>query len=192
MFGKLKNIFNKKENSSADIQFDKNVFLDEEFASKFVAHGGIFSYVESQSHALSVLQKIAEAEQLDCITTFENELKNDITVISNTLFSDEVQMQKHTAMYITCEGLISYDGSILISSDQIKQFKLDQLPKNIIVKANTNQFLKNASQGLESIRRTKYNQIPSNITSIKGSVGNEITRENFVKKIFLIVIETEQ
>jgi L-lactate utilization protein LutC len=45
-------------------------------------------------------------------------------------------------LFTTCEYLIANDGSILISSNQIAEKKLNELPKNFIVFATTSQIVK--------------------------------------------------
>ena len=55
-------------------------------------------------------------------------------------------------LFTTCESLIANDGSLLISSNQIAEKKLVELPENFIVFATTSQFVNTISEGLQGIK----------------------------------------
>ena len=60
----------------------------------------------------------------------------------------------------TCEYLISNDGSLLISSNQIAEKKLRELPANfIVIFATTSQFVETISEGLHGIKDNNRNKI---------------------------------
>ena len=67
----------------------------------------------------------------------------------------------------SCEYLISDDGSLLISSNQIAEKKLKELPDHFIIYATTSQFLENIGEGLKGIKEKSKAAIPTNITTIK-------------------------
>ena len=64
------------------------------------------------------------------------------------------------------EIVIADDGSILISSNQVAEKKLDELPGDIIILAKTDQLINNISEGLSGIKNNSKS-IPSNITNLK-------------------------
>ena len=99
-------------------------------------------------------------------------------------------------LFITdCEFLVANDGSILVSAKQIKSYKSNDLPNNIIVIAKTSQLSETLSKGLEGIRIKYSNNLPSNITSIKNFNKGNDENQNFMtygssaKNLYLILLE---
>ena len=70
--------------------------------------------------------------------------------------------------FIGCEFLIANTGGILISSNQIKNLKLIQLPEHIIVKAKTSQFASDVSEGMSKLKAFYSKNIPTNITTLNA------------------------
>ena len=71
-----------------------------------------------------------------------------------------------TYFLTTCEYLIADDGSLLISSNQIAEKKLDEIPDNFVIFATTSQLVESIGEGLRGIKN-KRDKIPTNITTIK-------------------------
>ena len=96
-------------------------------------------------------------------------------------------------MFTTCEYLISNDGSILISSNQIAEKKLKDLPKNFIVFASTSQIVQSIGEGLQGIKAKNKKNIPSNITTIKhfkvDEENNFLSYGSSSKNLYLILLE---
>ena len=96
-------------------------------------------------------------------------------------------------LFTTCEYLIANDGSILISSNQIAEKKLNELPKNFIVLATTSQIVKTIGEGLHGIKAKNKKNIPTNITTIKHFKAAE--DDNFLsygsssKNLYLLLLE---
>ena len=65
-----------------------------------------------------------------------------------------------TFFFSTCEYLISDDGSLLISSNQIAEKKLKELPSNFIIFATTSQFVETIGEGLKGIKEKNKSKIP--------------------------------
>lgn len=93
----------------------------------------------------------------------------------------------------SCENLIAEEGSILFSSNQIKQNKPNDLPMNIVILATTSQILESKSDGLRAIKK-KYNKdYPTNITTIK--YFEKAKEEDFLqygsaaKNLYLLLLE---
>lgn len=186
MFKFFKNIINKSEKSETEIKFQEDKELDEIFTGKFVQSGGIFNYNGSKSEALENLQSIIKVENLQSVLCFDEQLSNALLSLNciptkNPFHSD--------AFLIYCEGLIAFDGSIMISGDQIKTFKLNEIPKKIIIWANTNQFFKTSSEGMQQMRIEKKDRIPSNITCLRGTANDSFIQADISKKIFLLLVE---
>ena len=56
---------------------------------------------------------------------------------------------------------------LLISSNQIAEKKLGELPNNFIVFATTSQIVGSIGEGLRGIKHKNKKNIPTNITTIK-------------------------
>ncbi len=69
--------------------------------------------------------------------------------------------------FLACESLVSNNGSILLSSNQIKEKKLEELPFNVVIFATTSQIVDTISEGFRKIKNAKCRFIPSNITTIQ-------------------------
>lgn len=95
---------------------------------------------------------------------------------------------------ISCEFLIADTGAILISSNQIGEKKLRDLPVNLVIFASMGQMVDTVSDGLHNINLRKQ-KIPSNITTIKNFSTNEHQHSHFMnygsisKNLYLILLE---
>ena len=140
--------------------------IDERFTINFKANGGKFLYCED----------IAEVnDNLKLIIT-ENGWEDDNVMLFDNRLAEK--FKKHnlninnrandcTYFLSTCEYLIANDGSLLISSHQIAEKKLKELPQNFVIFATTSQFVETISEGLRGIKNKNREKIPSNITTIK-------------------------
>lgn len=166
--------------------------IDEKFTLNFKSNGGKFIYCENLNEIFENLQNIIEENSwYDEQTLMLDENIKDQFKRSNlkptTKFSD-------TSLFLTtCENLIANDGSILISSKQIFEKKLDELPENFIVFATTSQIVESIGEGLRVIKFNNRQKIPTNITTIKHFKSND--EKNFLnygsstKNLYLLLLE---
>lgn len=140
--------------------------IDERFTINFKANGGKFLYCEDIDEV---------NDNLKLIIT-ENDWKDaNVMLLDNRLVEKfkshklKINNRANDCAYFlsTCEYLISNDGSLLISSHQIAEKKLKDLPQNFIIFATTSQFVETISEGLRGIKNKNREKIPSNITTIK-------------------------
>ena len=93
----------------------------------------------------------------------------------------------------TCESLIANDGSILLSSNQIKEKKLNELPTRLIIFATTSQLVDSISEGLRKIKNQNKNLIPSNITTIRDFETDKekdfMSYGSSTKNLYLLLLE---
>ncbi len=167
---------------------DNQIFNDEAFAKKFIANGGLFHYSENDEIANDFLLKIVKSNAFENVLCLNNKFNNLFKSLKVNYSNSQVTSE---VLFIECEGLIVFDGSILISSNQIGFYKLHELPQNIIVWANVNQIFANSSEGLQQLRKKYDDNIPSNITSLRGKLSDEITNQTISKNIFLILRENQ-
>ena len=102
--------------------------------------------------------------------------------------------QKENSFFLTtCESLIAKNGSILFSSNQIKEKKLGELPSKFIVFATTSQLTDTISEGMRKIKNQSKNLIPSNITTIQDFETNKekdfMSYGSSTKNLYLLLLE---
>ena len=169
-----------------------NLPIDEAFTVKFNKNGGKFLYAETFNEVQNYLHDIIE----------ENNWNHNNTVVHNKQLKDKFKRFKFNStqkmedadfLFTTCESLIASDGSILISSNQIAEKKLIELPENFVVFATTSQFVTTISEGLQSIKSKSKTKIPSNITTIKHFKANEnndfLSYGSSSKNLYLLLLE---
>lgn len=100
-------------------------------------------------------------------------------------------LKKKKIAFIKCEFLIANTGGILISSNQIKNLNLAQLPEYIIVEAKINQFANDVSEGMSKIKAFYSKNLPSNITTLNAKNNDKesdfLSHGNSSKNIYLLL-----
>ncbi len=165
--------------------------IDELFTYKFKKNGGKFLYCENLNEVHDNFESILE----------ENDwFEKDTMCLEPKLYSllDENKLnytnpQNPVFLLASCESLIADEGSILFSSNQIKQFKPNDLPANIIILATTSQITGNKSDGLREIKKKYDKEYPTNITTFK--YFEKAKEEDFLqygscpKNLYLLLLE---
>ncbi|MEZ4854669.1 LUD domain-containing protein [Flavobacterium sp.] len=189
LFGK-----NKKnddaENTESPYMPDKNIPVDEMFMQNFIKNGGKFVYCISLAEIAENFINILEENDW-----FEKEaicFDNRLTYLLDENKITYKTTENPTFLLCSCENLIADKGSILFSSNQLKEFKMDEIPKNLIVYATTSQLVNSKGDGLRTINR-KYTNRPTNITTI--TLYKEPNEEDFLqygstyKNLYLLLLE---
>ena len=166
--------------------------IDEKFTINFKANGGKFLYCENLNEIYQTLQHIIE----------ENNWENEETLIYDENLKDRfknsnLKLTKNsgdaTFFLTTCENLIANDGSLLISSKQIFEKKLPELPINFVVFATTSQIVETIGEGLRGIKSKNRQKIPTNITTIKhfksGDEKDFLSYGSSAKNLYLLLLE---
>jgi hypothetical protein len=170
---------------------DTNSPLDEQFIYNFKRNGGKFLYCENLSEVKEQFENILEENDwFECeALCYEPKLYSLLDENKLTYgLSKEPQF-----LLSTCENLVAEEGSILFSSNQIKQKKPNELPSNIIILANTSQIVEGKSDGLSAIRKKYLTEYPTNITTIK--YFEKAKEEDFTqygssaKNLYLLLLE---
>ena len=157
----------EKEPKTPESKFlpKKKAVIEERFILKFIENGGKFLYCENLNEVQENFDLIlAENEWVNHdLLMIKSELKKEFNLNNN--FSSSLE---ETKCFVTdCENLIASDGSILISSNQINEKKLNEFPDNLIILSDTMKLKNTISEGLSEIKsKSKY--IPTNITTIKN------------------------
>jgi len=184
----------KKSDKSKYLPEDK-LPVDERFTYNFNRNGGKFLYCENMDEVIEAFDNILQEndwyeEEVFCI---------DEKLVSRFKdFKLKFVNKSHAKLFLSgCESLVSNNGSILLSSNQIKEKKLDELPYNFIVFATTSQIVENISEGMRKIKSVNRVHIPSNITTIQdfGSDKDSDKEKDFMsygsstKNLYLLLLE---
>lgn len=165
--------------------------IDESFTINFKDNGGKFLYCDNMNEVYDNLSLIIKENnwQDKSAYFYDQNLKQSF----DDLYLNPGTLTNATYFVTTCENLISDDGSILISSNQLAEKKLAEFPNNIIVFATTSQIVTNIGEGLKEIKIKNANKIPTNITTIK--LFKPVAEKDFLtygspsKNLYLLLLE---
>lgn len=166
--------------------------VDERFTINFKSNGGKFLYCENMNEVFQSLENILEENNWtnNKALIFDDRLNK---LFSSFKFRSNKQNSDVDFFLTTCEYLISDDGSLLISSNQIAEKKLKELPANFIVYATTSQLVENIGDGLKGIKHKSHEKIPTNITTIKHFKAIEdkdfMSYGSSSKNLYLLLLE---
>lgn len=166
--------------------------IDEKFTINFKANGGKFLYCENMQEIHKTLQHILEENSWVGKKVFllDQRLKD---LFKDFNLQDTRNSEESDYFLSTCEYLIADDGSLLISSNQIAEKKLRDLPPNFVIYATTSQFVENIGEGLRGIKNKNKEKIPTNITTIKHFKTLEdkdfLTYGSSSKNLYLLLLE---
>ena len=166
--------------------------IDERFTMNFKANGGKFLYCENLSEVFQNLENIIQENAWDSksVLLLDANLKDKFK--NSDLQSTRV-ISEATYFLTTCENLIANDGSLLISSNQIFEKKLNELPLNFVVFATTSQMVENIGEGLRGIKSNNRQKIPTNITTIKQFKAQDdkdfLSYGSSAKNLYLLLLE---
>jgi len=200
MWKTIKKIFNKPDNEVSDNDilnkvdlFGKDnsvpeVSLDVLFAEKFNAGGGHFLYCENKSEAIHSLMQIVNFENITDFICLDRELQNSLAQIQVN-FTENISDLSQEFSFLKCEFMCAYDGSIMISGHQTGGRKITDFPLNFIIWATPNQFALNLSDGLQKLRSLKKDNLPTNITCIRGKEMHSFSSIPNAKNIYLLLVD---
>jgi len=192
IFGtQIENENQEKNDSKSQFLPDEILPVDELFTFKFKENGGKFIYCLNINEVHENFENILE----------ENDwFERDVCCFDSRLFNflDEnklnyTDIQNPSFFFTSCENLIADEGSILFSSKQLKQYKIDELPSNVVVFASTSQILMSKGDGLRSIKSKYDKEYPTNITAIK--YFEKTSEDDFLnygschKNLYLLLLE---
>lgn len=166
--------------------------IDERFTINFKANGGKFLYSLDQNEVDENLTNIL----------IENDWNHKKAMIIDQQLAEKYKSfdfettlaaGEASFFFCTCENLIANDGSILISSNQIAEKKLMNLPDNFIIIATTSQIVESISEGMKGIKNKCRGKIPTNITTIKHfktkEEGDFLSYGSSTKNLYLLLLE---
>lgn len=167
--------------------------IDDLFVHNFINKGGKFLYCTTIEEITNNLIGILDENNWNAITCLNEDKLSKFT--DSLSIEIDYSINSQNPIFTTCEHLISDAGSILFSSNQLKEKKLNELSTHFIVFAKTSQLVKDMGEGLTGIKNTYNKNIPTNISAIR-SFSLESDEENFVstsnsnsKNLYLLLFE---
>lgn len=191
MWRKIKQLFVSSSRDLADddselefVTFTNKEPIDVTFTKNFISGGGLFFYCENEQETLEHLQSIIDNEQIDELICLEENL---ISLVNRLGVRHRPSFDLDFA-FISCEYLIAFDGSIMLSSRQTRGRKQEDLPSNIIVYARPQQFAVNINEALQRLNSRRGETIPTT-TSIRGRNIHNVDASAAAKNIYLLLVE---
>lgn len=191
IFGSGQEGSDEESQSEYNSQKNSNLPVDEQFTFNFKKNGGKFIYCENLNEVKEQFENILE----------ENDwFERDVLCFEPNLFPllDENRLPYQNCsepvfLFASCENLIADDGSVLFSSNQIRQNRAENLPDNIVILATTSQILESKSDGLRTIKKKYVKDFPTNITTIKyfekAKEEDFLTYGSCYKNLYLLLLE---
>ena len=170
---------------------DVKLPTDERFMLNFKNKGGKFLYCEDEEEVQEAFDNILlenDWYEKQCCC-FDENLKSKFDQ-----FNLDFNSSAGAPFFLsTCEYLVANDGSILISSNQIKERKLRELPSDFIILSSTSQLIDTIGEGLRGIKFKNKQRIPSNITTIKNfepqKESDFMSYGSSSKNLYLLLLE---
>jgi L-lactate utilization protein LutC len=167
------------------------VAVEEEFMVNFKKNGGKFLYCENKNELrLNFLEILKENQWEECEAYCSN------LELPKYFEHTKLRFNKNMSACFflsDCEFLISNTGAILVSSFQMGDKKLAELPKNFIMIAKTSQMIKTIGEGLQKINKKYDRKLPTNITTIKTFEEKEdsdfMSYGSTPKNLYLLLLE---
>lgn len=190
----FKKLFNSKTSSEENAAKKQEVHLslDDAFVHNFINKGGKFLYCITEEEVTRNIDRILEENNWEKVTCVDKNIKKYLKKSKLKLSSD---FENSFPFFTTCEHLISDNGDILFSSNQLSTHKIASLTDNFIVFARTSQLVKDTGQGLTGIKSNFKENIPTNISAVKN-YSLEKNDDNFLnygnsnsKDLYLLLLE---
>lgn len=200
IFDKLFGGGKKKKRSKETVQTrgvhmpDLKIPVDEKFTIQFKKNGGKFIYCDSFDEVLEGLGNIIEENHWE-----KGPFYSLNTGLEERFSKEQIRFTRNASesevFFTTCEHLVAQNGSILVSSNQLMEKKLSEIPENIIVFATTSQLVESIGEGLKSIKKKYKPRIPANITTLKHFQPSSENSKDFLtygsssKHLYLLLLE---
>src|SRR5690606_9686973 len=166
--------------------------MDERSTINLTSNGGKFLYCENLDEVFTAFQNILEENNWTeaSVLLLNSQLESQF---SSLHLNATKKVNDAAFFFTTCENLIADDGSILVSSRQIAEKKLKELPGHFVVFATTSQMVESISEGLRGIKSKHSKKIPTNITTIKHFKSSEdkdfLSYGSSTKNLYLLLLE---
>lgn len=183
----------KAEAKNPPLIINEEEGFDLGFVKRFTHSGGKFLYCDDENEAYTYIRLIMEESGLGKVYC-KNENLRSILRRANVDISEN--FAGADAFCSECEYLVAFNGGIMLSANQLKGKTLEELPETFITIARTSQITDKLRNALAGIRVKYHNNLPSQITTIKGPIKFDDFDENDVgkicnKEIYLLLLEDQ-
>lgn len=166
--------------------------IDEAFVKNFKAKGGIFIYVDKIRDLPNVFQTIVSQEGEDTLV-FGHNISLEELFLSDFPDYFTADDQQATHFLTDCEYLVAEEGSVMFSSRQLGQKRLDELPSKLIVVAKISQIVATLMDAMGGLNlQTFLHERPNNIRTLRAFMPQDkdsIFCENCYRTTYLILLE---
>jgi len=164
LFKKLFNSPKEKVSEESSLE-SQDLPLDQIFVKNFIKNSGKFLYCTTLEEVKLNLSNIVQENSWETIICNDNDL---LKLIKSVKIKTADKLTNLYPTFLSCEHLIAENGSVLFSSNQLKEHKISELSENFIVYATTSQLVKTKGESLTGIKTRYKGNIPSNISAIKN------------------------
>lgn len=190
-FKKLFNTPKQKESLEDSSEF-QDLPIDQIFVKKFIKNKGKFLYCTTLEEVTMNLSKIIQENSWKTISCNDYDL---LKLSKGIKVETTEKINIALPFFLSCEHLIAENGSILFSSNQLKEHKIAELSENFIVYATTSQLVNTKGESLTGIKSRYQGNIPSNISAI-NNFNIDAIEEDFMsygntnsKNLYLLLFE---
>lgn len=165
----LKNIFKNTFKTSAKVNVENseaqdNLSPDQRFVQNFIQKGGKFLYCSNLNETRTNFLQILNENNWKGIVCFDDNLDELLLEVGSNRLNE---IDQESPFFTCCESLIAHDGSIMFSSKQLQDKKLNVFSNNFIVFAKTSQISQDTREGISGIRNRSEKNSATIISSIK-------------------------
>ena len=166
---------------------DPNDPADVTFAKVFTNNGGKFFYCEDKEDFYTNLKQLLQESKWKLPYCGNDKLKE---ILEPTKLKFETDYQKADSSVSACEFLIAFNGSVMVSGEQTKNLKIEDLPEALVIVAYTSQIVKNISEGLRGIQNKYDKSRPSLVTTIRTKESiTTMSDSDRAKDLYIFLIE---
>ena len=181
------NLNKEKQQEQEKFTPNPNDPVDVTFAKVFTNNGGKFFYCDNIKDFYDNLKKLLQESKWKLTYCSNDKLKE---LLKPSKLSFETDYKIADSSINTCEFLIAFNGSVMVSGEQTKNLKIEHLPEAMIIVAYTSQIVKNISEGLRGIQNKYGKSRPSLVTTIRTKESiTTMSDSDRAKNLYIFLIE---
>ena len=184
---KSANLHKKEQEAQEKFSTNPTDPADVTFAKVFTNNGGKFFYCDNIEDFYSHLKQLLQESKWESTYCSNDKLKK---LLDPSKLSFEKNYKIADSSINTCEFLIAFNGSVMVSGEQTKNLKIEHLPEAMIIVAYTSQIVKNISEGLRGIQNKYGKSRPSLVTTIRTKESiTTMSDSDRAKDLYIFLIE---
>ena len=187
IFEKSSKLKKEEQKEQEKLTPDPHDPADVTFAKVFTHNGGKFFYCDNIEDFYNYLKKLLKESRWKSTYCSNDKLKD---LLEPSKLSFETDYKTADSSINTCEFLIAFNGSVMVSGEQTKNLKIENLPDAMIIVAYTSQIVKNISEGLRGIQNKYGKSRPSLVTTIRTKKSiTTMSDSDRAKDLYVFLIE---